>query len=271
MKPVAVLQMVSGADIGENLRQLGELLHRAADEGAGLIVLPENVALMADVWPSDIQVQIDGFLKQLCGWAADLAVWIVAGTLPLHYRGDGSPVPGGRVRQSCLLIDDQGKIRARYDKMHLFDVDVADAQGSYRESARIEPGAHPIVADTPWGRLGLAVCYDLRFPEYFRKLVEEGAELVAVPAAFTHVTGEAHWEVLIRARAIENQVHVLASGQGGQHSASRRTWGHSMVVDPWGTVLGTLEIGAGLVTVMPDIAGQRLLRQRMPVLSHRLL
>ncbi len=181
-------------------------------------------------------------------------------------------MPAGRVRTACHVIDSDGEVVARYDKIHLFDVDLDDSQGSYRESATFEPGEAVVCVNTPLGRLGLSVCYDLRFPEIYRALQQQGAELLAVPAAFTELTGQAHWQVLLRARAIENQCYVIGSAQGGRHSPTRVSWGHSQIVDPWGGVLA--ECGGpapGLAVAGRDAGEQARLRRRMPVGRHRRL
>lgn len=223
---LAVIQMVSQDDVQTNLRLARRMLERAAQGGARLAVLPENFAAMgrrdlAAIGRAEAlgEGPILPWLKRA---ARDLSLWIVAGTLPLPPDDDAD----GKPHACSLLIDDQGERVARYDKLHLFDVDVADNRGRYRESDDFAHGQRVVVADTPVGRLGLTVCYDLRFPELFGALREAGAELISVPAAFTAVTGAAHWQVLTRARAIETQCYVLAAGQGGEHPGQRLTFGH---------------------------------------------
>ena len=179
--------------------------------------------------------------------------------------------PGGRVAAACLVYDADGVRVARYDKIHLFDVDVPGKNERYRESNHIEPGRTPVVVDTPAGRLGLSVCYDIRFPELFRSMAAAGAEWFTVPAAFTVPTGEAHWEALLRARAIENLAWVVASGQWGTHANGRETYGHSLIVDHWGEVRACLPAGAGIVTAVIDRAAQAAARQSFPALQHRVL
>jgi len=264
----AAVQMVSGDDVAANLARARGLLEQAAAAGVAVAVLPENFALMAaDEHAKLAHAEPKGggpltaFLREE---AARLGLWLVGGTIP--YAG-ATPE---RIRAACLLVDDSGEIRARYDKIHLFDVQLGDGE-AYRESATIEPGDTPVVADTPWGPVGLAVCYDLRFPEMFRLLADRGARWLAVPAAFTRTTGAAHWEVLVRARAIEDQVAVVAADQGGTHPGERATFGHSMVVDPWGAVLDRVETGEGLALGALD--GERLedVRRRLPARSHRRL
>jgi nitrilase len=271
---VAAIQMVSGDDIDSNLEDARRLLAQAAGLGARVAVLPENFAVMSTQKMIECGrregrpgAPIQGFLAQQ---AAALGLWIVGGSVPIGTRPDGSEI-ADHVRASCVVFNDQGQQVARYDKIHLFDATVDDAQGQYRESDTFEPGADVVVVDTPAGRLGLAVCYDLRFPELFRRLREQGAEWVALPSAFTWNTGDAHWHALVRARAIENQLWMVGPGQGGYHSERRRTYGHSLVVDPWGRILTELGEGPGLVTA--ELAPDRLtdIRTRMPVWEHRRL
>lgn len=271
---VAAIQMVSGANLQENLDQAARLLEKAATLGAGLAVLPENFAVL------DTGQMIDRGLDEAGGpgpvrrFLSDQArqhrLWIVGGSLPIGNRTDGTPL-SDRVRASCLVFDDQGQEVARYDKIHLFDAMVEDSQGQYRESDTFEPGTEIAVVDTPAGRLGLAICYDLRFPELFRALRARGADWITLPSAFTWHTGDAHWHPLNRARAIENQVWLVAAGQGGQNSERRRTYGHSMIVDPWGRVVKELVEGAGVVLTRLDPAVTEEVRQRMPVWEHRRL
>lgn len=265
----AVIQMVSQNDVAGNLAQARRLLEQAAEGGARLAVLPENFAAMgrrdvADIGRAEAAGQgpILPWLKQA---ARDLRLWIVAGTLPLPPFG----TPDGKVTACSLLIDEHGERVARYDKLHLFDVDVADVRGRYRESDDYAHGNDVVVVDTPVGRLGLSVCYDLRFPELYTALREAGAELITAPSAFTAVTGAAHWEVLIRARAIETQCYVLAAAQGGIHPGPRETFGHAAIVDPWGRVLASQAQGEAVLLAQRDIEEQASIRARMPVSSHR--
>ena len=268
---LAVIQMVSQAEVRANLAQARRLLERAAQGGARLAVLPENFAAMgrrdlAAIGRAEAMGEgpILPWLKQT---ARDLSLWIVAGTLPLPPDDDRD----GKPRACSLLVDEQGERAARYDKLHLFDVDVADNRGRYRESDDFAHGEQVVVVDTPVGRLGLTVCYDLRFPELYGALREAGAELISVPAAFTAVTGAAHWQVLTRARAIETQCYLLAAGQGGEHPGPRRTFGHSAIIDPWGGVLVEQDQGEAALLASRDGAEQAAIRQRMPVQQHRRL
>ena len=266
---LAVIQMVSQAEVRANLAQARRLLERAAQGGARLAVLPENFAAMgrrdlAAIGRAEAMGEgpILPWLKQT---ARDLSLWIVAGTLPLPPDDDRD----GKPRACSLLVDEQGERAARYDKLHLFDVDVADNRGRYRESDDFAHGEQVVVVDTPVGRLGLTVCYDLRFPELYGALREAGAELITAPSAFTAVTGAAHWEVLVRARAIETQCYLLAAGQGGVHPGPRETHGHSSIVDPWGRVLAEAGKGEAVLLARRDAEEQRAIRQRMPVTAHR--
>jgi nitrilase len=267
MPIMTAIQMVSGPSVAENLAAAAELLARAAAGGAQLAILPENFALMGRGESDKVQVReaegegpIQAFLAEQ---AARHRLWLVGGTIPLRTAADDN-----RVRAACLLFDDRGRKVARYDKVHLFDVQVVGSAERYAESATIEPGDRYLVADTPLGRLGLAVCYDLRFPEQFRALVEQGMEILALPAAFTAATGKAHWETLLRARAIENQCYVIASAQGGKHANGRETYGDSLIIDPWGEILDRLPEGPGVVLAEFDRERLANIRQQFPVLQH---
>ncbi len=266
---LAVIQMASQADIQANLATARTLLEQAAADGAQLAVLPENFAAMGrrDL-PALGRAEAEGagpILPWLKGVARDLRLWIVAGTLPLPPDGQ----PDAKVRACSLLMDDQGQRVARYDKLHLFDAEVDDTRGRYRESDDYAAGDRLVVADTPVGRLGMTVCYDLRFADLYTALRLAGAELISVPSAFTATTGRAHWEMLIRARAIETQCYMLAAAQGGEHPGGRLTHGHSSIVDFWGRVLAEQASGAAALTTVRDTAEQAAVRHRMPLLSHR--
>ncbi|MFC4259557.1 carbon-nitrogen hydrolase family protein [Marinobacter lacisalsi] len=271
---VAAIQMVSTTDIDDNLNQAGLLLARAAEQGARVAVLPENFAVLDTAnmpLHGSREVSADGPIRSfLAEQARKHGLWIVGGSLPIGARPDGTTLED-RVRASCVVIDDQGREVARYDKIHLFDAMVEDSQGQYRESDTFEPGEDLVTVDTPVGRLGLSICYDLRFPEMFRQLREKEVDWITLPSAFTWHTGDAHWHPLVRARAIENQVWVVAPGQGGQNSERRRTYGHSMIVDPWGRILKELVEGAGVVVADLDPDYLQQIRTRMPVWEHRRL
>lgn len=269
---IAAIQLCSGPDLAANLDAAERQLRAAAVAGVRLAVLPENFAVFDATQYRQVALQLPSILAWLAALARELDLWVVAGTLPAASRPDGAPVPDGRVRTACHVISATGECVARYDKIHLFDVDVPDSQGAYRESATFEPGDEVVCVETPFGRIGLTICYDLRFPELFRALVDKGAGLVTVPAAFTAVTGEAHWQVLLRARAIENQVMVVGAGQGGWHNPSRQTWGHTQIIDAWGRVLAEqVTDGAGFVLARWDRDEQVSLQNRMPVRKHRLI
>src|SRR5690554_658019 len=274
MAQVAAIQMVSSHDLTANLNEAAGLLARAAGQGASVAVLPENFAVLATASMRSCGEQEAGPRPVIRRFLAEQArahgLWIVGGSLPLADRPDGSSLEH-QVRASCLVFNNQGDEVARYDKIHLFDAVVDDAHGQYRESDSFEPGRQVVTVETPAGRLGLAICYDLRFPELFRALREQGADWVCLPSAFTWQTGDAHWHALIRARAIENQVWVVAAGQGGQNSERRKTYGHSLVCDPWGEVVCEIEQGPGVVLADLDLERLEQLRTRMPVWQHRRL
>ena len=267
MNRVAAIQMASAPNVGANLTEAGKLIGQAVDAGAGMVVLPENFAIMGMSEKDKLKAKeklgsgpIQDFLAKE---AARHGLWIVGGTIPLQTDD------AGRVRASCLVYDDKGKQVARYDKIHLFDVKLEESDETYNESETIEPGTSISVIDTPFGRLGVAICYDLRFPELFRSMADENVELIAVPSAFTAITGKAHWEVLLRARAIENLSYVIAAAQGGYHVSGRETYGNSMIVDPWGAVLDRLPRGSGVVTADIDLRKIQNTRRSFPVLEHR--
>lgn len=265
---VAAIQMNSAAEIAINLREAGKLMAKATAQGAELIVLPENFALMAKNDAQRVAAgELDGsgtIQDFLADKARNLQVWIVGGTLPVLAGGD-------RVYARSPVYDAHGERVAYYDKIHLFDVRVNAAGESYHESARTEAGNRAVVVDTPVGRLGLSVCYDLRFPELFRELTAQGATLFSVPSAFTRTTGAPHWQLLNRARAVENLAFVIAAAQTGRHTNGRETWGHSMIVDPWGEVLAERAHEPGVVMTVIDTAEQSSLRARFPALQHRRL
>ena len=266
---IAILQMVSGPAVTANLRAAERLLERAAEAGARLAVLPENFVAIGHPAPAELaRAEALGqgeILPWLSSRARELGLWLLAGTLPLLPDG----VTEGKPCACSLLYDDQGRRVARYDKLHLFDADVSDSQGSYRESDHYAAGETLTVVDTPVGRLGLSVCYDLRFPELYGALRAAGAELISAPSAFTVPTGQAHWELLLRARAVETQSYLLGAAQGGVHANGRSTWGHAMAVDPWGEVLAVQASGEAVLLIERDAERQAALRQRMPVTRHR--
>ena len=267
MTTVACIQMASGPAVGANLLEAERLIGMAVDKGAKLVVLPENFAIMGKeesdkvaVRESDDGGPIQDFLSQQ---AVKQGVWLVGGTVPMVAKADN------KIRAACLLYNDQGQRAARYDKIHLFDVSLVDSDESYTESEAIESGDQAVVVETPFGKLGLAVCYDLRFPELFRTMLDQGMDIIAMPSAFTAITGKAHWSTLVRARAIENLCYVLAAGQGGYHVNGRETYGHSMIVDPWGQVMDELANGSGLVCADIDLEYLNNIRRTFPAIEHR--
>jgi len=261
--------MASGPNISANLIEASRLIGRAAEAGAELVVLPENFVLMGmsefdkvSIREPDGEGPIQDFLAQQ---AAKHRIWLVGGTIPLEAHDPR------KVCAACLLFNDQGERVARYDKIHLFDVNIEESGENYNESETIEPGRSVVVVDTPFGKLGLAVCYDLRFPELFRRMIDLGVEVIALPSAFTAITGKAHWEILVRARAVENLSYVIAAAQGGYHVNGRETHGNSMIVDPWGVVLDHLPRGSGFVIADIDHARLQSTRHNFPALDHRTL
>lgn len=263
----ACIQLASGSNVNANLLEAQRLIEHAAREGARLVVLPENFAYMGakcvdmlDIREKDNDGPIQHFLSQI---SQKLGIWLVGGTLPLATEA------AHKLRAACLLYDDKGQRVARYDKMHLFDVNLVESDEHYVESETIEPGNALCVVETPFGKLGLSVCYDLRFPEMYRAMLDEGMELLVLPAAFTAMTGAAHWDALLRARAIENLSFVLAAAQGGFHISGRKTWGHSMIVDPWGNKLAEQTSGNGPVVAEINREFLQATRRNFPSLQHR--
>lgn len=280
MTVVAAIQMVSTKHRDDNLETAARLLKLAAEQGAKLAVLPEVFAVIEDGPIRDYgerEGDPEAPLQQFLASQAKLhRMMIVGGTIPILTRptviGQSQEwVEGQRVRAASLVYDENGQCVGRYDKIHLFDVKVDDRQADYSESRAYEPGDEVVCIKTPMGNLGLSVCYDLRFPELYRELLTCGADIITVPSAFTRVTGEAHWEVLLRARAIESQCFVIAAAQGGKHTETRETWGHSMIVDPWGVVLDQWEFNEGIAIAEINLEKLAEIRQRMPVAQHRKL
>lgn len=269
---VAAIQMQSRDDLDANLNSAAELLAQAGERGCQLAVLPENFAMFA----AGAQLATANRLAHIQSWLAEQAIknnlWIVAGSIPCANRPNGDVVTQQRVRASCFVYNNQGVLAGRYDKIHLFDVSIADKQANYQESATFEAGDAVVTIKTPFATIGLSICYDLRFPRLYQALRDQGADIIVVPAAFTELTGRAHWQVLLQARAIETQCCVIGAGQSGQHSATRRTWGHSLIIDAWGRVLAEQgQEGAGLVVAEYDLSEQDKIRQQMPLLVSRRL
>ncbi|WP_111657327.1 carbon-nitrogen hydrolase family protein [Isoalcanivorax indicus] len=265
---IAGIQYCAGNVPADNLSRAGEALAQAAARGARLLVLPENFVCYGGPYRDIAEADAGAWQAWLAEQARGLGVWLLAGTLPLPQRPDGSPVPGQRVRAASLLYQPDGQVAARYDKLHLFDASVPDAQGRYCESDLFEPGDALVCAPVDDITLGLAVCYDLRFAAQARALADRGATLLVYPSAFTALTGAAHWEVLLRARAIETGCYVLGVNQCGQHSARRASFGHSLLCDPWGEVLARLGEEPGVLCADIDPARVAEIRQRLPVHQH---
>lgn len=262
--------MASGPQIKANLMEATRLIREAAQKGAQMVVLPECFALMAMHESENIDLaeeQGNGHIQDTIRQCAiDNKVWIVAGSIPL--KSDDSE----KASAASLMFDDKGEIVARYNKIHLFDVDIdcedKKAQEHYRESDTFEAGKDIVVVDTPFGKIGLSICYDLRFPMLYREMVKQGAEIFLIPSAFTKTTGKIHWEPLIKARAIENQCYVIAPAQGGYHVNGRHTYGNSMAVDYLGQVHGLRLKGSGIITINVDLQAQKKVRENFPVLQH---
>jgi len=260
---IAGVQMASGPNVAANLIEAGRLIGMAVDQGAHLVALPEYFAIMGMQDTDKVKVREEegkGPIQQfLAATAKRYRIWVVGGSVPLV------SAKVGKVRNSCLVYDDRGRQVARYDKIHLFGFDMG--QEHYSEERTIEPGSEVKVIDSPFGRIGLSICYDLRFPELYRAMKD--VDIIMVPSAFTATTGKAHWEALIRARAIENLAYVLAPAQGGYHLNGRETHGDSMIVDPWGVVLDRLPRGSGVVMAGVNPQYLKRLRKSLPALRHR--
>lgn len=260
----ALVQLRAGRAIAPNLDQAEALIRQAAKGGADYVQTPENSALM-ELEPERVlalvQPEAENVpLSRLRSLAVELGIWLHIGSL-------GIKIGEGRVANRSYVIDPEGEIAARYDKLHMFDVDLAGGE-SYRESQYYEPGSKAVIAELPFGRLGMTICYDLRFPALYRALATEGANLIAIPAAFTKQTGQAHWHVLVRARAIETGAFVLAATQGGLHENGRETFGHSMIVSPWGEILAEAGEDPEVIFADIDLGASDEARVRIPALKH---
>lgn len=264
---VAAIQMVSTDTVEENLNIAQKLIAEAVSKNAKFVTLPENFPLMGKEDTDRLAITeafgtgpIQTFLSKQ---SKQHQIWLLGGTIPLK---SGKP---DKVLAASLLYNPKGECVAHYDKIHLFDVLVNESsKESYKESNTFEPGNESVVAQTEIGNIGLSVCYDLRFPELYRRMHNENVQIITAPSAFTATTGEAHWESLLRARAIENLCYVIASNQGGKHVNERETWGHSMIVDPWGTILASVDKGQGVAIATIDLDKQAKLREMFPALSH---
>jgi predicted amidohydrolase len=259
-----MIQMRSGLKPATNIDDAVRMIGEAKSAGADYVLTPEMtnvlVARREQLFAAIVEEEADASLATLRGLARKLGVYIHIGSLAIKISPD-------RAANRSFLVDPKGDIAARYDKIHMFDVDLADSE-SYRESRNYRPGELAVLADLPWGLLGLTVCYDLRFPALYRALAEAGATMLAIPSAFTKQTGEAHWHVLIRTRAIENGCFVFAAAQGGKHENGRETYGHSLIVDPWGRILAEGGIEPGVVMAEIDPAEVAIARARIPSLQH---
>jgi deaminated glutathione amidase len=260
----ALVQMCSGRDVARNVKDASSLIRQAAADGAHYIQTPEVTTLMeldraqlfANTQPEDRNAALESFRKL----ARELSIWLHIGSMAVLLRDS-------RLANRALVISPDGDITARYDKIHMFDVDLPGGE-IYRESANYEAGSDAIIAALPWGGLGLTICYDLRFPHLHRTLAQGGARFIAIPAAFTKTTGEAHWHTLVRARAIETQCYVFAAAQGGRHEHGRETYGHSLIVSPWGEILAEAGTEPCVISATIDLKAQDDVRQRVPSLQH---
>ena len=264
---VALAQTCSGPDVDDNLLHIKQLLDEKLTASPDILLLPECFASI-DGDLSEVGKSAESIRQWMSQQASHYQCWLVGGTIPYRHQS------GEKKRAACFVYDPQGNEVARYDKIHLFDVDINDSKGCYRESDDYMAGKHSVTVSLGWDSsacLGLSVCYDLRFPELYRKLVADGANILCIPSAFTYVTGKAHWQSLLRARAIENQCFVLAVNQGGRHPGGRETWGHSMVISPWGEILGELGTGPSLLSVNIDLATVFEIRDKIPCLDHKRL
>ena len=265
------IQFTAGPDPEANLRQVGELVRRAREAGADFVMTPEASNLIESGKRRRDKARPeadDPFLAGMRELARELGIWLLLGSLVIDPAGEPGATEGEeRLANRSFLLDAAGGIVARYDKIHMFDIDLPGGE-SYRESNAYRPGGHTVVAETPWGRLGMSVCYDVRFPHLYRALAQAGADFLAVPSVFTVPTGRAHWHVLLRARAIENGCFVFAPAQWGEHAEGRKTYGHSLIVAPWGEVLAEAEDGVGFVTAAIDPAKIAEARRAVPSLTH---
>ena len=270
MTRVATIQMVSGPKVDENLASAAALIGEAANKNAEFALLPEYFPIISDNERDKLNHRetfgsgpIQDFLAEQ---ATQHGIWLMGGTIPLDC-GDAN-----RVYNSCLLYNPQGKVVARYEKMHLFDVHVDNhGKEAYNESQTIVAGKNVAVVATPFARIGMSVCYDLRFPELYRHMLDQDINMITVPSAFTVTTGKRHWEMLLKARAVENLCYVIAANQGGQNTARRATWGHSMIIDPWGDILGVVDEGPGIAIADLDFNRLEATRKSFPALKHRKL
>jgi len=268
----ACIQFTSARDYEPNIRVVSDLVRRARDADADFVMTPENTGLTEPNGKLRREKACDEanhpVLAALREVAKETGVWLLIGSLAIDLSREPETAPGEhRLANRSYLVDPSGSVLARYDKIHMFDVDLAGGE-SYRESNAFRPGGHTVLAGTPWGVLGMTVCYDLRFPHLYRTLAQAGADFLAIPSAFTVPTGKAHWHVLMRARAIENGCFVFAPAQWGEHAEGRRTYGHSLIVDPWGEVLADAGEGVGIISARIEVAAIAKARRMVPSLQH---
>lgn len=267
MERIGLIQMTSSSDVNENLTYIEQQTMLLAKQGAKWVVTPENAVVFGNKqdYHNGAEELGDGPIQaRISRLAVEQQVWILIGSMPI--RRTSAENQG--VTTTSVLFNPQGQIVAHYDKLHMFDVDVADGHKRYRESETFTPGNNIVVAEMPFAKLGLSICYDVRFPNLYAELRRLGAQILLLPAAFTAVTGKAHWEVLLRARAIENQCWVIAVGQGGHHACGRETWGHSMVISPWGEIIASLEQDAASLIVDIELEQIESVRAAMPISAH---
>ncbi len=262
----AAIQMASSDDVDKNLRQADELVKFAIDNGAEFVLLPENFGCMVKHTEDTFSVAEpfgDGKIQSAVSRLAEESnLTIVAGSIPINGEN-------GKARSACIVYGTDGEVLARYDKKHLFDVYIEGSQETYRESDTFIHGSDVTVIDTCIGKVGLSICYDIRFPEMYRKMIDKGVQVIIAPSAFTEQTGRAHWEPLLRARAIENLCYVIAANQSGLHANERKTYGNSMIIDPWGKIISRIEKGTGVIVSEIDLELQKRIRAEFPALSHR--
>jgi deaminated glutathione amidase len=265
------IQFTSARDYEPNIRVVSDLVRRARDGGADFVMTPENTGLTEPIGKLRREKARDEanhpVLAALREVAQEAGVWLLIGSLAVDLSREPGTAGESRLANRSYLVDPRGAVVARYDKIHMFDVDLAGGE-SYRESNAFRPGGRAVLAETPWGALGMTVCYDLRFPHLYRALAQAGADFLAIPSAFTVPTGKAHWHVLMRARAIENGCFVFAPAQWGEHAEGRRTYGHSLIVDPWGEVLADAGEGVGIVSARIDVPAIAKARRMVPSLQH---
>lgn len=266
MAKFAAIQMTTGFEVAKNLQTAKRLIHSAVEAGAKCVILPEYFSVMGSDEQAKLNAKeplgtgaVQGFLSET---AKEYGIWLIGGTIPLETHEPK------KVYGALLIYNENGERVGHYHKIHLFDVGVPGTDEAYAESGYSVPGDKPLVIDSPFGRLGFAVCYDIRFPEQFREMMKQGVEVLIVPAAFTVPTGKAHWEVLLRARAIENLCYLVASAQTGTHESGRQTYGHSMIVNPWGEIINQLPDGEGTVVADIDLDALKKIRRTFPALAH---